>query len=139
VLTGSYSHTIDAKNRLFIPAKHREKLGSNFVITRNVDKCLSVYSMEEWEKFSAKLEALPNIQSRNIVRFVYANACDVQPDAQGRVVLSPELVAYAGLQKNVTIIGCNNHAEIWDEELWKQKNNEDDAADLLQQMVELGL
>lgn len=139
MLTGSYSHTIDAKNRLFIPAKHREKLGSNFVITRNVDKCLSIYSMEEWEKFSAKLEALPNIQSRNIVRFVYANACDVQPDAQGRVVLSPELVAYAGLQKNVTIIGCNNHAEIWDEELWKQKNNEDDAADLLQQMVELGL
>lgn len=139
MLTGSFSHTIDAKNRLFIPARHREKLGPCFVITRNVDKCLSVYSMDEWEKFSAKLEALPNIQSRDIVRFVYANAIEAVPDSQGRVLLSPELVEYAGLKKSVTIVGCNNHAEIWDEDAWKAKNNEADTAELLKQMVELGL
>lgn len=139
MLTGSYSHTIDAKNRVFIPSKHREKLGFNFVITRNVDKCLSVYSMEEWENLSAKLQTLPTVKARDVIRFVYANAIEVQPDEKGRVIISAELKEYAGLSKDLTIIGCNDHAEIWDADAWKQKNNEENTQDILSQMIELGL
>ena len=139
VLAGSYTHTIDAKNRVFMPAKHREKLGPSFIITKGVDKCLMVYSMEEWEKYSAKLEAISPTKARDIIRFIYANAIEAIPDAQGRVLLSPELVAHADLKKNVTIIGCSNHAEIWDADAWAEKNSGTNADGILAQMIELGM
>lgn len=139
VLAGSYTHTIDAKNRVFMPAKHREKLGPSFIITKGVDKCLMVYSMEEWEKYSAKLEAISPTKARDIIRFIYANAIEAIPDAQGRVLLSPELVAHADLKKNVTIIGCSNHAEIWDADAWAEKNSGTNAEGILAQMIELGM
>lgn len=139
MLTACYTHTIDAKNRVFIPAKHREKLGPCFIITKGVDKCLVVYSMEEWEKYSAKLEALSPTKARDIIRYIYANAIEAVPDSQGRVLLSPELVAHAGLTKNVSIIGCNNHAEIWDADAWNEKNGGTSAEGILAQMLELGM
>ena len=98
MLMGKFTHNLDAKNRLFIPAKHRDQLGETFVITRNIDKCLSVFSMEEWEKYTDKLEQLPSTQAREIARFIYSNAADVQPDSQGRVLIPAELLAYAGIE-----------------------------------------
>ena len=68
MLMGKFTHNLDAKNRLFIPSKHRDQLGESFVITRNIDKCLSVFSMEEWEKYTDKLEQLPSTQAREIAR-----------------------------------------------------------------------
>jgi MraZ protein len=139
MLFGKFEHSIDAKNRIFIPAKHREKLGSSFIITLNVDKCLSVYSFEDWQKYSEKLDALPNTQSRNIIRFIYSNAVEVQPDGQGRVVIPNDLKNYAGIEKDAVINGAGDHAEIWSKERWTALNDTLDLAALTEQMIELGL
>lgn len=138
MLMGKFTHNLDAKNRLFIPAKHRDQLGENFVITRNIDKCLSVFSMEEWEKYTDKLEQLPSTQAREIARFIYSNATDVQPDSQGRVLIPSELLAYAGIEKGAVVVGCGRHAEIWAEEIWNEKNNSESEESLTDLMIRLG-
>jgi MraZ protein len=139
MLFGKFEHTIDAKNRIFIPARHREKLGSSFIITLNVDKCLSVYSLEDWRKYSEKLDALPNTQSRNIIRFIYSNAIEVEPDSQGRVVIPADLKTYAGIEKETVINGAGDHAEIWSKERWDALNSSLDLNALTEQMIALGL
>lgn len=138
MLMGKFTHNLDAKNRLFIPAKHREQLGETFVITRNIDKCLSVFSMEEWEKYTDKLEQLPSTQAREIARFIYSNAADVQPDGQGRVLIPADLLTYAGIQKSAVIVGCGRHAEIWAEEIWNADSDADKADALKELMINLG-
>ena len=138
MLMGKFTHNLDAKNRLFIPAKHRDQLGETFVITRNIDKCLSVFSMDEWEKYTDKLEQLPSTQAREIARFIYSNAADVQPDGQGRVLIPADLLAYAGIQKSAVIVGCGRHAEIWAEEIWNADSDADKAAALKELMINLG-
>ena len=135
---GKFTHNLDAKNRLFIPAKHREQLGESFVITRSIDKCLSVYSKEEWERYAEKLDQLPSTQAREIARFLYANATEVQPDSQGRVLVPAELVSHAGIEKSAVIVGCGRRAEIWAEEIWN-KNSENEQSDALRDlMISLG-
>lgn len=138
MLMGKFTHNLDAKNRLFMPARHREQLGDTFVITRNVDKCLSVFSMEEWEKYTDKLEQLPSTQAREIARFIYSNAAEVQPDSQGRILLSADLLEYAGIRKSAVVVGCGRHAEIWAEEIWTEKNSSDEKESLTEQMIRLG-
>ena len=135
---GKFTHNLDAKNRLFIPAKHREQLGESFVITRNIDKCLSVFSMEEWEKYTDKLEQLPSTQAREIARFIYSGAAEVQPDGQGRVLIPADLLAYAGVQKSAVVVGNGRHAEIWAEEIWNERNSEDKTDSLRELMISLG-
>ena len=138
MLMGKFTHNLDAKNRLFIPAKHRDQLGETFVITRNIDKCLSVFSMDEWEKYTDKLEQLPSTQAREIARCIYSNAADVQPDGQGRVLIPADLLAYAGIQKSAVIVGCGRHAEIWAEEIWNADSDADKADALKELMINLG-
>ena len=138
MLMGRFTHTLDAKKRLFIPAKHREQLGESCVITRNVDKCLSVFSMEEWERYTDKLEQLPTTQAREIARFIYSNATEVQPDAQGRVLIPGELLEYAGIVKSAVVVGCGRRAEIWAEEAWNEKNNAEASDSLTELMINLG-
>ena len=138
MLMGKFTHNLDAKKRLFIPAKHREQLGDTFIITRNVDKCLSVFSLEEWEKYTEKLDSLPSTQAREIARFIYSNATDVQPDAQGRVLIPAELLDYAGITKSAVVIGCGRHAEIWAEEIWNERNSCEKTDSLTEKMIELG-
>ena len=139
MLMGKFTHNLDAKNRLFIPAKHRDQLGETFVITRNIDKCLSVFSMEEWEKYTDKLEQLPTTQAREIARFIYSNAADVQPDSQGRVLIPAELLAYAGIAKGAVVVGCGRHAEIWAEAGYAKLKEEEDVTLMLEELEELGL
>ena len=139
VLTGKYAHTLDSKNRVFIPAKHRDILGVNFMITCGTDHCLSVYSMEEWEKYTKKIEELPATQARAFIRFIYSNAQMAQPDAQGRVLLTPEQVAYAGIVKDAVIIGSGNHAEIWSAENWQKTSEATSAEEITELMIQLGM
>ncbi len=115
-LLGTFSNTLDAKNRVFFPAKFREDLGPSFVITVNLDKCLSVYSLDEWEKYTEKLKSLPKTKVLEITRFICGLAMNATPDAQGRVMLTRELVEYASLKPGkdgVTFIGCGDRVEIW--------------------------
>lgn len=114
---GTYAHTMDKKGRLFIPAKLREKMGDKLIVCKGLDGncCLSVYSEEEWNKLTDKIKALPKSRARKLELFLYPSASDLECDATGRVIIPQILREYAGLEKNVSIIGLSDHAEIWDE------------------------
>jgi MraZ protein len=116
-MTGIYQHTLDAKGRLFIPAKLREELGDVFYVTLSMDPCLSVYSSEAWQAFSDKVSAMPYVKQRKM-RPLFAHAARCELDSQGRALIPMNLREYAGFTKNVTVVGCNNHAELWDSEAW---------------------
>lgn len=116
-MTGIYQHTLDAKGRLFIPAKLREELGDVFYVTLSMDPCLSVYSGEAWQAFSDKVSAMPYVKQRKM-RPLYAFAAKCELDAQGRILLPQNLREKANLTKNVTVVGANNHAELWSSEAW---------------------
>lgn len=123
MLIGEYSHTMDAKGRVFIPAKFREELGENFIVTRGTEACLFVFSPEAWMEFAGKLQHIPvmDTEAQKFLRLQFASATDCTPDKQGRILLPAELRAYAGLEKDVTIIGNRNHAEIWATEVWNAR------------------
>lgn len=112
-MLGEYSHTIDAKGRLFIPARFREELGECFVIAKYADDCISVYSLAEWDKFVQKLLSQSDMKSLLTKRIIFPSAQEVVPDQQGRILIGAKLRAFASLEKEVTIIGMSNHAEIW--------------------------
>lgn len=118
MLIGEYSHSLDQKGRVNFPARLREDLGDRFVITKGLDDCLFVYSLEEWAKLEEKLSELPLSKSRMLKRFFYAGAVEVEGDKQGRVIIPQNLREYAGLQKDVTVVGASTRAEIWDSAKW---------------------
>ena len=124
-MTGQYTHSIDAKGRLFIPAKLREELGGTFHVTVGQDHCLSVYSDESWAAFMDKLKALSYNEVKKL-RALFAYAADCEPDAQGRILLPAKLREYAGLDHDVTIIGSRSFAEIWNTEAWNASQETSD-------------
>ena len=139
MLTGKYSHSIDAKNRLIIPSKIKEQLGDTITILRGSDKCLTLYSAEEWESYAKKISELPTTQVRALTRYLYSNSIEVQPDSQGRVMLPAEMVKFAGITKNIITVGCGKYAEIWSEEVWNEKNLDEEPEDFTGMLLELGL
>ena len=118
-MTGEYQHTLDAKGRLFIPARLREELGPEFYVTISADTCLYVYSTESWRVFSEKAAQLPTVQKRK-TRVLFAFAAKCEPDAQGRILIPQKLREHAHLVKNVTVLGVNDHAELWASEEWDE-------------------
>ena len=139
MLTGKYSHSIDAKNRLIIPSKIKEQLGDTITILRGSDKCLTLYSAEEWENYARKISELPKTQVRALTRYLYSNSIEVQPDSQGRVMLPAEMVKYAEITKNIITVGCGKYAEIWSEEVWNEQNLDEAPEDFTSMLLELGL
>lgn len=118
-MTGEYQHSLDNKGRLFIPAKLRDELGDVFYVTLSMDRCLCLYSCENWKQFSDKVNAMPYIKQRKMrPLFAYAARCEL--DAQGRALIPQNLRDYAGFNKNVVVLGCNNHAELWDIDAWNE-------------------
>ena len=117
---GEYNHTIDAKGRLIIPAKFREPLGEEFVLTRGLDGCLYIYPMDEWEAFEEKLRALPltNKDARAFSRFFVAGATTCELDKQGRILVPQTLREFAGLEKDVILAGNLSRVEVWSKEIW---------------------
>ena len=116
-MTGEYQHSLDSKGRLFIPAKLREELGEIFFVTLSFDRCLCAYSSENWKAFSDKIDAMPYVKQRKM-RPLFARAARCELDSQGRTLIPQNLREYAGFTKNVTVVGCNNHAELWDSDAW---------------------
>ena len=137
-MKGEYRHTIDAKGRLFIPAKLREELGERFVVTKGLDNCLFVYPMEDWHVLEDNIRALPMSKSRDLQRFFFSAAADSELDSQGRVLVPANLRAYAGLSKDVTIIGVSGRAEIWDSARWDAYNDDITTEDIASAMEDLG-
>ena len=129
-LKGEYSHNIDPKGRLIIPAKLRDGLGEHFVITKGMENCLYVYPEAEQNAFEEKLNALPTTTDKNARKFAYffqGSATDGELDKQGRTLIPAVLRDYAMLGKEVVFIGMGKRAEIWDKARWDAKNAEVEA------------
>lgn len=122
-MTGTYEHSLDAKGRLFIPAKLRDELGDVFFLAMGVDACLAVYPQSTWERFTEKFASLPMSQSK-AMRPLFANAARCEPDSQGRIVIPQKLRTYASLEKDAVIIGVNDRAEIWSAANWDAQEEE---------------
>ena len=118
---GRYQHTLDAKSRLAIPARFREALADGLVLTRGIDRCLSLYPMAAWRPLAERVSALPlsDPDARTFRRLVFAEAADLTLDTQGRILIPPELRRYAGLERDALIIGMDTALEIWSPERWQ--------------------
>lgn len=117
---GEYHHSIDEKGRLIIPAKFREELGDEFIITRGIEHCLYVYSKENWLRITQKLETLPFTKkdAREFSRFFLSGATAAEFDKQGRVNIASPQLSYANITKECIIVGVGSRLEIWSCENW---------------------
>lgn len=138
---GEYSHTIDAKGRLIVPSKFRELLGDEFVLTKGLDGCLSIYPMDEWKAFEEKLKALPltNKNARTFSRFFVAGATACELDKQGRILVPATLREFASLEKDVILTGNITRIEIWSKAKWSENSDYDDMDAIAEGMQDMGI
>ncbi|RKI40551.1 transcriptional regulator MraZ [bacterium D16-51] len=137
---GQYEHSIDTKGRVIIPAKYREELGENFVVTRGLDGCLFLYPQAEWQNFVEKLQKLPSNQNtRKMQRQFLSKAMEVAVDKQGRILVPSLLREIAALEKDVVFVGMMNRIEVWDKERLHQQDVQQDDEALEETMDELGI
>lgn len=117
---GTYSPKIDAKGRLILPAKFRDELAEGLVLTRGQERCLYVFTLEEFQRIHEQMRSAPisSKQARDYIRVFLSGASDEVPDSQGRVTIPVNLRQYAGLDREVTVIGAGSRAEIWDAQVW---------------------
>lgn len=136
-----YNHTIDAKGRLIIPSKFREILGEEFVVSKGMDGCLFVYANDDWNAFEQKLTSLPliNKEARQFARFFLAGAAQVELDKQGRILLPAALREFAGLDKDVVLVGVGSRIEIWSKDKYEAAGDGLDMDDITAAMEGLGL
>jgi MraZ protein len=122
VFLGEFIHILDSKGRLTIPAKFRAGLDTGLVMTRGIDRCLAVFPMAEWEQLAEQVSDLPmtDRRARDFRRLLFANASDVVPDKQGRVLIPPRLREYANLDGEVVVTGLNTYIEVWSSEAWDE-------------------
>ena len=143
MLMGEYSHSLDTKGRLIMPAKLRQDIGDKFILTKGLDGCLFAFSQTEWNNFEEKLKSLPlsDKNARNFVRFFLSGATECEIDKQGRFLLVNTLREYAEITKEVIIIGVGTRLEIWNKDKWKKYNsNENISADTIaENMTMLGI
>ena len=137
---GEFHHSLDDKQRVIIPSKFRYELGEKFIITRGLEKCLFIYSVNEWNAIVERLRTLPFTKkdARDFIRFFLSGATECEFDRQGRINITSPLVSYAGLNKNIVIIGVNDRLELWSEESWNNffNENEDKLADIAEHLFE---
>jgi len=140
-LIGRYYHSVDEKGRLAVPAKLRVELGEPFYITRLNQNCLSAFSEEEWERFAAKLNAIPqsDAKAQCFVRMIFSGASKCEPDKQGRILLPQQLREEVQIDKDVVMIGASNRAEIWSKEKWEAYMREVAGSDAIAGLAAYGV
>lgn len=140
---GEFPRQLDEKNRFILPAKVREKLSKTVFITRSPsEKCLNLYTEEEWEVIAQKVRELPTGTDRNAAMFqrrLFGKAMSCEPDKQGRIPLTQELVEFAGLKKDIILVGSNTKLEIWSSELWENIDSDIDDDIVLEGIKQYGI
>ncbi len=143
MLIGEYTHTLDPKKRIALPAKFRKELGKKVVITRGLDNCLFVYPMKTWMKVSEKIAQLPMGQAdtRGFGRFMLAGAVESEIDSIGRILVPDFLKDFAGLKTHVSVIGVHDRVELWNETVWAEYKSriEKQADALAEKLGEIGV
>ena len=127
---GEHQHTIDPKGRVVLPSRFRKLLEDGCFITKGLDRCLFIFTPEQWEHEAQRFRSLPRTdrQLRNYARVFFAGAIDQKPDKQGRVQLPTALREYAGLDKKVTVVGVAERIEVWDTATWQDVTSDADDA-----------
>lgn len=138
---GEFNHTIDPKNRVIVPAKFREALGENFVVSSGLDGCLYLTPAKDWEAFAGKLAELPNTrEARQLQRFFMQNASECELDKQGRILVPQKLKELAELDKDVVLVGAGNKVELWSKARLDSISLDETMEDIVEKMsTEYGL
>ncbi|MDR1619944.1 MAG: division/cell wall cluster transcriptional repressor MraZ [Clostridiales bacterium] len=148
MLIGSFTHGVDAKGRVFIPAKWRDDLGASVIVTRGIFgqagmQCLFGMSTDAWKEFAARFSSLPetDVTGQTFRRMLFSNAAECELDKQGRILIPLSLREFAGMGAEAVLVGVDNRIEIWSMEKWR-KHNDSMAADYnaaLQQLAQRGI
>tara|TARA_B100000745_G_C20044684_1_gene356094 strand:+ start:325 stop:759 length:435 start_codon:yes stop_codon:yes gene_type:complete len=143
MLIGEYTHTVDAKNRVALPAKFRKEFGSKIVITRGLDKCLFIYSPKAWQRIVDRMGDLSigQASTRGFNRFFLSGAVEADVDSQGRVLIPDFLKTFANLESKVVLTGVNDRVEAWNEHEWEtyKANIEQNADQLAEKLGDIGV
>ena len=141
---GEFEHTLDRKGRLIIPSRFREALKEAYAekiyITRGLDKCLFLFTEEEWKTQEAKFRSMSftKAEHRKFNRMYFSGAQEMSPDKQGRILLPSYLKDYGGIKREVVLIGVSNRIEIWSKEQWKEyyKSSKDSFEQIAENLME---
>lgn len=140
---GEYSHNLDAKGRLIVPAKFRSELGQNMIVTYGLDGCLTLYTQAAWQSIYAKLKELPTTkkEARAFVRILTSRASTVELDPQGRILIPANLIETAHINKECCIVGAGEKVEIWAKEAWDTylSGSEDSFEELAESLTDFML
>ncbi len=142
---GTYNHTVDDKGRLIIPTKFRDGFGKGFYITNGIDKCLYGYDEESWNAFAEKIskQSITKIKIRKFATFILGGASNIEFDKLGRIVVPQKLRNYAGIDKEVVLVGAGNRIEIWDKDRYEENFATTDIAEIAEELdlegVDLGI
>ena len=141
MLMGEYSHSLDTKGRLIMPAKLRQDIGEKFILTKGLDGCLFAFSQTEWLNFEEKLKSLPlsDKNARNFVRFFLSGATECEIDKQGRFLIPTNLRIAGNLEKEAIIIGVGTRLEIWNKQTWEKCDEDISADEIAENMANLGI
>ena len=139
---GEYQHNLDAKGRIIIPSKFRDELHTTFILTRGLDNCLTIYSLEQWDKMFVEINKLPTTKkaARQYVRMLTSTATECTLDNQGRIQIPSFLSKPVNISKECVVIGSNDHIEIWDKATWDAyyadaSNNFEEVAENLSELI----
>ena len=121
VFMGEYRHSLDSKGRIIIPSKFRDELKENFVVTRGLDGCLTIYTQAQWLEVFEQLKKLPNTkrETRMYIHMLTSKATECNPDNQGRILIPAALLKEAAIEKECVIVGVADHVEIWAKDRWE--------------------
>ena len=137
---GTTYNSIDEKNRMIVPSKLRLELGERCILTCGLDKCLYIYSINNWETQIEKAKKLPegNSKVRSFIRHFFSNAVECEFDKQGRIIIPQELKSYAGIEKELVTMGAMDKIEVWSRNVWDDPNNNNkmDTSDFANALVE---
>ena len=143
MLIGEYTHTIDVKNRVALPAKFRKEFGTKVIVTRGLDRCLFIYSPKAWSRIVDRMSDLSigTASTRGFNRFMLSGAVEVELDSQGRMLIPDFLKGFAKLESKVVLAGVNDRVEAWNEDEWQtyKAGIEEHADELAEKLGEVGV
>jgi MraZ protein len=141
MLIGQYTHGLDTKKRLSLPAKFKKAVGETVVLTRGLDSCLFLFPISEWENIAKKLtsSSVGSAEARDLNRFFLSGAVEINIDTAGRILIPDFLKDFAGLKEKIVLAGLYSRIELWDESVWQERQktiskNADSVASKLQEI-----
>lgn len=136
---GQHKHSLDAKNRVFIPAKYREELGGEFYITRKFEPYLSVYTAAQWAEYVDVIASLPEADAAQLQDYILGAAQKCNPDSSGRIIIDDILLKHAKIQKSIVFVGSGKQIKIFAEEVWNEREDKRDPDTIRNIMLKYGL